>query len=80
MFTYYVSYVPKLNKMDRKIHVTDTFCFIILYFLIYFDSGIAVIDELHMVGDPHRGYLLELLLTKIRYMATKTRSTKEVTK
>ncbi len=25
-------------------------------------------DELHLIGDPNRGYLLELLLTKIRFM------------
>lgn len=31
--------------------------------------GIVVIDEMHMIGDPHRGYLLELCLTKIRYIS-----------
>ncbi|XP_038986198.1 helicase and polymerase-containing protein TEBICHI-like isoform X2 [Phoenix dactylifera] len=31
------------------------------------ELGVIVIDELHMVGDQHRGYLLELMLTKLRY-------------
>ncbi|XP_047120493.1 DNA polymerase theta [Schistocerca piceifrons] len=35
------------------------------------DLGAVVVDELHLVGDPFRGYLLELLLTKIQYMNTR---------
>ncbi|KAM4700701.1 DNA polymerase theta [Discoglossus pictus] len=39
--------------------------------------GMMVVDELHMLGDSHRGYLLELLLTKIRYVTQKRAARKK---
>lgn len=42
---------------------------------IFILLGMVVVDELHMVGDSGRGYLLELLLTKIRYIAQKQNTT-----
>ncbi|XP_068085196.1 DNA polymerase theta [Anabrus simplex] len=34
------------------------------------DLGAIVVDELHLLGDQFRGYILELMLTKIKYMCT----------
>ncbi|CAG9823805.1 unnamed protein product [Phaedon cochleariae] len=35
------------------------------------DIGAILVDEMHLLGDPHRGYLLELLLTKLKYISKK---------
>ncbi|XP_062540713.1 DNA polymerase theta [Armigeres subalbatus] len=29
--------------------------------------GLLVVDEIHLISDPSRGYILELLLTKVRF-------------
>ena len=29
------------------------------------DLGVVILDELHMIDDDHRGYILELMATKL---------------
>ena len=40
--------------------------------------GIIVVDELHLLGDPSRGYLLELLVTKVQYLSCHMGQTNQV--
>ncbi|XP_053687275.1 DNA polymerase theta [Sabethes cyaneus] len=35
------------------------------------DVGLIVVDEVHLIADPSRGYILELLLTKVRFVCEK---------
>lgn len=35
------------------------------------ELGMIVIDEIHLIADPHRGYILELLLTKVLFLCKK---------
>lgn len=35
---------------------------------VFFFLGIVVVDEMYMIGDFYRGYLLELFLIKIWYI------------
>ncbi|XP_038223120.1 DNA polymerase theta-like [Zerene cesonia] len=36
------------------------------------ELGAIIVDELHLLGDSHRGYILELLLTKVKYVTNKS--------
>ncbi|KAM3864859.1 DNA polymerase theta [Diretmus argenteus] len=57
--------IEKANSLMNRLIEEDTMGLL----------GMVVVDELHMVGDSGRGYLLELLLTKIRYIAQKQNTT-----
>lgn len=48
--------IEKANALVNKMLEDDTLSQI----------SCVVVDELHMVGDDDRGYLLELMLTKLR--------------
>ncbi|XP_050096845.1 DNA polymerase theta [Anopheles aquasalis] len=40
--------------------------------------GLVVVDEVHLIADPSRGYILELLLTKVRFVARQAQATIQI--
>jgi DNA polymerase theta len=56
--------------MSLKFHLNDWLLCRLLEEGSLHQVGAVVVDELHLLGDPFRGYLLELLLTKILYMGS----------
>ena len=48
-----------VNKLIEEDSLTDTI-------------GTVVVDELHLAGDGSRGYLLEVMLSKILFLARQT--------
>lgn len=53
--------IEKANNIINRLLEENKLC----------EIGAVVVDEMHLLGDSHRGYLLELLLTKIKYMCNK---------
>ena len=41
--------------------------------------GLVVVDEIHMMGESERGYVLELLVTKLLYKTKRTDTLCQVT-
>ena len=60
--------IEKANILVNRLIESDT---------ILGELGLVVVDELHMVSDPSRGYLIELILSKINYLAAKRRSSSQ---
>ncbi|KAH8583031.1 DEXDc+HELICc [Cryptosporidium sp. chipmunk genotype I] len=70
---HYGSKSPVFEEFDIGVATIEKANVLISYYIqhgiLFKKLGIIVVDELHLLGDEQRGYILEVMLTKVRLLS-----------